>query len=133
MPVSWAFFRETARLAAGLGSLGFKDSGDGADGTFYDGTVANYDARSLFTISVRPKNGTFYDGTAALNREKCCVMFFCFRCCGGRAESERISAFLHSRSCDEVKAFHAQPGPAWLPACPKGYSNPSPFYESMWN
>ncbi len=47
---------------------------DGADGTFYDGTVAtrcremiSYDASGRFTISIRFKNGTFYDGNSALN------------------------------------------------------------------
>src|SRR5512137_1248556 len=47
---------------------------DGADGTFYDGTVATpcremtkYDASGWFAISIRFKNGTFYDENSAIN------------------------------------------------------------------
>src|SRR5271165_4369596 len=46
----------------------------GADGTFYDGTVAakcieltKYDTGGRFRMSIRPKSGTFYDENSAFN------------------------------------------------------------------
>jgi RHS repeat-associated protein len=64
--------------------------------------------------------------------EQCCVMYFCSRCCGGRNQIIRVSAYLHNKSCAEVQAIHAQPGPSLKPGCPEGYSNSTPAYESMW-
>jgi len=59
-------FYGTAHQTAGLGCAGLRQGKDGADGTFYDGTVATncremtiYDADERFWMLIRPTAGFF--------------------------------------------------------------------------
>lgn len=50
--------------------------------------------------------------------EKCCVMQFCSRCCGGRTLITRVSTRLSDNTCDELKAIWNSPGGSLRPKCP---------------